>query len=156
MQNNNEQKSNIRNSSCSCCCRCDCSCCRIFLMKWIKQNKIDLLCFVFSGIVYCLNKLILIDNSKGAIHYFLMCYLNDLMAPIFVLAISSMIFQCIGYELNRFSVIMAIGLFAALIWEFVIPMFKAESVTDPIDFLCYIIGAGVFYLIKRLDCIYFS
>ena len=118
-------------------------------MKWIKNNKTE---FIFCGVIiliYCLNKCVLIKNSRGISGYFLRCYLDDLMAPIFILALSSMILRWAGYELQNFWIILLIGVFAGVVWEYVIPFIKKSSVTDPYDLLCYIIGTIVYYGIKR-------
>lgn len=120
-------------------------------MKWIAENKTDLICCCISIIIYCVNKGLLQGNVSGALAYFTSCYLNDLMAPIFVLALSSMLLKRIGYELKKLWTIMLMGIVAGLIWEFIIPLFKTSSVTDPYDLLCYAIGSFVYYWIKKLE-----
>lgn len=118
-------------------------------MRWLKKNKFDMICCKVSIFIFCLNKGFLIKNYKGDIGYFFKCYLNDLMAPLFVLAISSMLLRWAGYETVKFWIIMIIGMFAAVIWEFVIPFVKMNSVMDVFDLFCYFVGTIVYYGIRE-------
>ena len=103
--------------------------------------------------IYILNKKVLINTYKGEESVFLKDYLNDLMAPVFVLLISSIVLRLAGYELNKFWMVMLIGLFAAIVWEFLIPLINQNSVTDPKDLICYMIGALVYYGIKNIKIV---
>lgn len=114
-----------------------------------NENKTDIICCIFSVLVYCVNREFLMKIFKGVMGYFVKCYLNDLTAPIFVLAVSSIILKWEGYELKKLWLIILIGLFAGLVWEFIIPLIKTSSVTDPYDLFCYFIGTLVYYGIKK-------
>ena len=117
----------------------------------MRENKRDILCCGFSMLTYCINSCFLKKRCTGVWGFFLKCYLNDLVAPIFVLALSGIILRRIGYELKKFWIIMAIGISAALAWEFVIPLMKSSSVTDLCDLLCYVAGTVVYYLIRKSE-----
>lgn len=119
-------------------------------MKWITKNKIDFICCTFIVLIYYINKRFLIKNCEGVIGYFFKCYLNDLIAPIWILALSSIILKQFGYELKKLWIIILIGLFSGLIWEFIVPLIKTTSVTDPYDLCCYIIGAIIYCGIKNI------
>lgn len=139
-------------SACGNCNNSNCGDCGFLLkMQWIKRNRMDLVCCCFSIFIFFLNKAILIRSSSGISGYFFKCYLNDLMAPICVLAMSSVILRCAGYEMEKFRIILLIGVFASLVWEFVIPLIKTSSVTDPNDLICYFVGTMAYYGIKRLQ-----
>ena len=56
--------------------------------------------------------------------------------------------------MKKLGVIMLLGVFAALVWEFIIPLFKPSSVTDPNDLICYLIGTMVYYLIRKITIKY--
>lgn len=118
-------------------------------MRWLKKNKKDFICCTFTVFVYYINTKFLIKNCTGIIGYFSKCYLNDLMAPILVLALSSIALKWSGYELNKLWIIILIGLFASLVWEFIIPFIKTTSVTDPYDLFCYAIGTIIYYGITK-------
>ncbi len=117
----------------------------------MRKNKKDVLCCGFSLLVYCINNVILKKQCAGLLGYFFRCYLNDLLAPIFVLALTGIILGQIGYELKKFWLIMLIGLSAAFVWEFIIPLIKSDSVTDPYDLLCYAGGTMGYYLIRKIE-----
>ena len=118
------------------------------MIRWIENNKTDIICCGISVIVYGLNRSFLISNCKGVIGYFMQCYLNDLVAPVFVLSLSSIILKWAGYELHRFGTIILIGAFAGFVWEFVIPLIKPSSITDSYDLVCYLIGTIGYYGVK--------
>ena len=122
-------------------------------MMKVNKNRTEFFGCALIVAIYILNKKVLINTYKGEESVFLKDYLNDLMAPVFVLLISIIVLRLAGYELNKFWMVMLIGLFAAIVWEFLIPLINQNSVTDPKDLICYMIGALVYYGIKNIKIV---
>ena len=122
-------------------------------MMKVNKNRTEFFGCALIVAIYILNKKVLINTYKGEESVFLKDYLNDLMAPVFVLLISSIVLRLAGYELNKFWMVMLIGLFAAIVWEFLIPLINQNSVTDPKDLICYMIPALVYYGIKNIKIV---
>ena len=120
-------------------------------MKSFKQaifeRKINIYCIVFAMWVYFINKTILIPNISGAIGLFCRCYLNDLVCPLFFLGYSQIMLIWINFELKSYKSIIALGMFAGVIWEFFAPIINYKSVTDYYDLLCYFLGSLFFAFI---------
>lgn len=110
-------------------------------------GRLNIICIVVSLSTYICNKIILRGRLHGLAGYFCSCYLNDLMSELFFLPVCSIIFACAGRKLKGYSVILALGMAAGAMWEFIAPIINARAVFDPLDLLCYFAGVNVYYLI---------
>lgn len=51
------------------------------------------------------------------------------------------------YGSTRFAVLLTI--FAAFVWEVLVPILDSTSVSDPVDAVCYVAGTAVYLLLRR-------
>lgn len=109
-------------------------------------KKRDIISFIFSLLMYCINQAFLKPNTYGAIGYFCRCYFNDLVCPLFFLAATNMMLGLVGNRIQGFRRILVFGLFMSLFWEYIGPLINKNSVSDPIDILFYLIGTGIYWV----------
>jgi hypothetical protein len=97
-----------------------------------------------SGVLglYFINNTLL-STPTNIIERFNAYYLNDMLAPILFLAYIN-----IALYIRSFKDIMTVTLLAGLFWEYVSPLFKANSVSDPLDICAYMMGGIIFYIIE--------
>lgn len=97
--------------------------------------------------IYVTNNIFLKPRSHSAIIH---GYLNDFLAIVMLLGIANilMVFFAPVPVWRTPRVFVAIATLAALYWEFVTPLY-AKSISDPLDFISYGLGA-VFFL--RFTC----
>ncbi len=119
----------------------------------VRQNKHELICAAAVTVAYMLNKLIFINITSGDWGYFFRCYFNDLICPIFFLSYCKFIFSLAKIRINNYFIFLGIGMAAGFAWEYVIPLFKHNSISDPYDLLCYFVGTHIYCLIHRLPLI---
>ena len=98
--------------------------------------------------VYALHRTIL--PMEGS--YFVHAHLHDLMAMPILLGWIDLIMDhgspaARFYGRTRFSV--ALTLIGAFVWEVVVPMIDPRSVPDPVDALCYVVGAIAYLALRR-------
>ena len=80
---------------------------------------------------------------------FFIGYFNDLICPLFFFSYANMLLITVGKEIARLWVICLVSLCTSCVWEFVAPLMKPSSTTDPLDIFCYITGGVVYWAILR-------
>lgn len=101
-------------------------------------------------IVTCIFVLYITNNKiikKTEITFFLN-YFNDCMCPIFLLAFTNIIMWFNGKYISRlWQMLLLIGL-CGIFWEFY--SLNKNSVADPMDMICYLVGAMGYWGLKKI------
>lgn len=116
------------------------------LRKSIAENPTDFILLFVTAALYLLNNLILKQNTQGVLREFLICYFNDVMAPIALLAYSNILLGTTGKRLCSIRHILLFCLCAGFVWEFLAPTLKEGSVTDPCDMIAYLFGGSAYWI----------
>ena len=123
-------------------------------MKNVKRsyNKapVNFYLVIISFSVYCLNQLFFKAQTNGWIHYLLQCHFNDVLAGLLLMSYSNFLLSIHEKAITKLHQIILYCLLVGLFWEYVIPLIKTNSVSDPIDILCYIIGGMIYWCFYRL------
>lgn len=84
------------------------------------------------------------------IRYFMNCYFNDIWGTTaFWLGLSSVLAFVKRDFSFKFYHIAILTFLCGLFWEYITPIYRKESVCDPIDIICYLFGGTMFwYLFK--------
>ena len=121
-------------------------------MKNKKKQKIDIE-FLLIGItifLYALNNLFFKRMTEGAFYYFFVGYFNDLICPLFFISYVNIILSFIHKRISNLVHIILLCLICGLVWEFVAPFLKKDSVTDVFDLVCYCWGGSLYWLIHKI------
>ena len=114
--------------------RCPASCLRLNLT----------LAFGIFGL-YLLNQFIFKQIGPSFFRF----YFNDLLAMPLLLAYSNSLYAIFGktkYALATPIRILALTLFAALVWEAAAPIFIERSIGDLLDVGAYLVGGALYYM----------
>ena len=115
-----------------------------------RKNGIQLVIFFVSLSLYLLNRLLLKDITEGLIHWFLVCYWNDITGAIaFSAFLHSIIFHYSKKEIGLWGIIVIL-LICGLFWEIITPLFRKNSVGDVWDIVAYESGGIIYYLNIKL------
>ena len=117
----------------------------------VFKCRMNILCIGIALIIYCFNKLILINISSGLVGCFFRCYLNDLVCPLFFLGYCQILFLWVGYELFSYKSCLFLGMSAGIVWEYFAPVINTRAVSDSLDLLCYFIGINIYVALIRFD-----
>ena len=120
------------------------------LRKSIAENPTDLILLFVTAALYLLNNLILKQNTRGVLREFLICYFNDVMAPMALLAYSNILLGTTGKRLCSIRHIFPFCLCAGFVWEFLAPILKEGSVADPCDMIAYLFGGSVYWIMMLI------
>lgn len=123
----------------------------MFCLKKIKftRKRIDILIIVTVLALYSLNNIFFKNITSGIIHEFLVCHFNDLICPFFFLSYCNLLLNTQNKGISRLSTIIIVCALCGFVWEYIAPYLKHSSISDPIDFLCYVIGGTLYYFLLR-------
>lgn len=114
------------------------------------MKRVHLTLLLLAGGFYLLNRLVLQPITSGWLHWFLVCYANDLFAGLAMVAWTDLLL-----ELGRLPPIRSwrqtvpLLFLCGLVWEVLAPMWKPGAVFDPWDFLAYQVGGILWLLLAR-------
>lgn len=112
----------------------------------MKQKKNIL---IFSGaILFCLlNQKIKyhIPNKK----WFMTCYFNDIVGGIGFVAYYSYFFDSYKRRSAELIEIEILMLFCGIFWEYITPLFRNNTVSDPWDIVAYLSGGFLYWVIIK-------
>lgn len=113
----------------------------------IKNRPINIILIVITLFLYFLNNIFFKKLTSGWLNIFMVGYFNDLICPFFFLSYCNILLISCGKEIRKLIFLLLFSLCAGIVWEFIAPIFKENSVTDIFDLLCYLIGTFFYWLI---------
>ncbi len=116
---------------------------------FFRKNKFDVLLMLIVIVLYVANNMFIKPYSFGRIHVFFDGYFNDLMAPLFMLGYSNIVLSSKNMRISSLLVIVIFIGTAGCVWEFLAPLMKESSISDPLDLVCYICGAVFYWILQR-------
>jgi hypothetical protein len=119
------------------------------LVESVRKRPINLILLISVIIAYLFNNLFLKEQSSGLLRLFFVGYFNDLICPLFFFSYANMLLITVNKEITRLWVTCLISFCTSCVWEFVAPLMKPSSTTDPLDIVCYVTGGIVYWAILR-------
>jgi hypothetical protein len=128
-----------------------CSCCIYLYVAIVKKYLItNILLLSFCTFVYSVN-IWFKQQPLSEGFPFIRNHLNDTMAMVVVLSCTSITLNISKINnISSLKLIIHMCAFCGILWEFVAPLIKPNSVTDYWDILCYYIGGLIYYLIIKI------
>ena len=80
----------------------------------------------------------------------MICYLNDLICPLFFVSYSNLLLITINKEIKKLKWLIIFGFCSGLVWEFVAPIIKPHAVKDIVDIIFYLLGTFLYWCIIKL------
>jgi len=111
---------------------------------------INLSIFITCIILYGFNTIIFSSINNYNLHYFFSSYFNDLLAPLLLFSYINLILSLIDKKMYSLKYLFLIIILSSFVWEFIAPIFKPNSISDPIDILFYFIGTMVYWIIYKM------
>lgn len=91
-------------------------------------------------------KIVAVDNEY--IMYFLNGYLNDILGTIVFLLCLSIVLSFLSKEFTfKLVHVELIVLICGILWEYVTPLYRKDTVSDPFDILAYTFGGLLFWYV---------
>ena len=118
------------------------------MLNIIRKEKINISLMFLVLFLYILNNYILIPFiNYDPIKLFLSSYFDDLISTICFMAYVNFILSFQNKIIIKLKDIIIFCFILGIIWEYITPMYKADSVSDILDIVCYIFGGTIYYII---------
>lgn len=111
-------------------------------------------CILLNLIVFCISIALYLVNEfyfkKVTNFSFIHGYYNDVLAPILLLCYSNILLTFYKKKVIRilsFRHIMCFIFVVGMYWEYITPLYKADSVSDIYDIASYLFGALIYYCV---------
>lgn len=119
----------------------------------MKKNNINLInlfldvfCMSIVFLLYLLNNIVLKKTFQyTAVGWFFIGYFNDLICPIGFMSYLNLVCSYAKIRIEKLLAIQVCVFAAGLVWEFVAPIVKPNSVIDIWDLVCYQFGGILYY-----------
>ena len=78
-------------------------------------------------------------------------YFNDILAGIILIAFTNLMFELKNISIKKIVHIEMYLLAVGIFWEYITPLYKTSSISDPFDILAYMFGGIVYWIIFKLN-----
>ena len=116
----------------------------------LKEFPLNGYVIIITMAFYCINRFFLKTHTVGWLNYILRCHFNDFLCGALFTAYSNVFLNTRHALLNKLPHILAYCFCAGLVWEFVAPFVRKDSISDWLDILCYMLGGIAYWLALRL------
>lgn len=80
-------------------------------------------------------------------------YFNDILAGGIIITYINLLFIFLRrpqYCLRQFWIIVCVNIIIGFFWEFIAPLYKSDSITDPYDLVAYTFGGCIYYTVIKI------
>ena len=121
------------------------------LKDFFRNNRFEVICFSVVLIFYAGNKFLFIPFlPEGKLHLFFSCFFNDFLCPILFLPACCIILKWAGVNIQSYWLLLLLIVIGGLTWEYLIPLFLVNKVSDMIDIIFYLVGMNVYYVLMYM------
>jgi hypothetical protein len=114
-----------------------------------KKNLVNIILCITVPLLYQLNNIYFKKISLNFLRYIFVCYFNDALAAILILAFSNLLLIKIHKSIFEFKYIFLFITACGCVWEFITPLYKRNSITDYYDFIAYYVGAIIYFILVK-------
>lgn len=115
-----------------------------------KKNSVNGTLCIIVPLLYQLNNIYFKKINLQFLKYIFVCYFNDALAAILILAFSNLLLIKVHSSIFKFKYIFLFITACGCVWEFITPLYKENSITDYYDFIAYYIGAMIYFILVRI------
>ena len=108
-------------------------------------RRVNLFLILFTLLIYAINQRIKTQIENETLHWFMNCYFNDILGSITFIAYCNFVFSFRSYHMTSLIQIEGILFLCGLFWEYVTPLFRPTTVSDPFDLLAYLCGGFLYW-----------
>lgn len=113
-----------------------------------KLHRLENISIFFTCVIlHLMNVLVFLKINNSSLHYFFSGYFDDLLAPILLLSYVNLILSIYNKKIYTLRYLILFILLVSIVWEYLVVYIKPNSVSDPFDILCYVLGTIIYWII---------
>lgn len=113
------------------------------------SRKNNLILISITLVLYLINQCLKTEIPIEPIRLFMSCYFNDMIGGITFCAYCSLMLSLCNKSINKLFQILLLMFFCGIFWEYVTPLFRLNTVSDPFDILAYILGGIIYWSLLK-------
>lgn len=102
-------------------------------------------------VLYIINQCIKDKIPIYGVKWFMTCYFNDTMGGITFMAYCGLVSEHYHRRMTKLWQVVLLMTSCGFFWEYITPLFRPNTITDPWDILAYVCGGLIYWLIIRGD-----
>lgn len=100
--------------------------------------------------LYCINQYIKTRINFEPLKWFLSCYFNDIIGSITFMSYCGIVLEIFHRKMLKLHQIILLMFCCGLFWEYITPLFRSNTISDPFDIVAYILGGTIYWGITNL------
>ena len=125
-----------------------CLCCNVNCFNHVNNRTKCLIYAIGLGIICLINKSGFFALENRHIKWFFSGYLNDILGSVIFLLYLCLVQSFLKRKyIFRFVHIVIITFFCGILWEYLTPVYRPDTVSDPWDILAYMFGGVLFWYV---------
>ena len=109
----------------------------------------NILIMIICVLLYGMNHIMKPWYNNEIISLFMNGYFNDILAGLFLISFTNVLLYKVNKSIHKLVHIEIYLLIVGIFWEYITPLYKTNSTSDPIDILAYMLGGFVYWSIIK-------
>ncbi len=111
------------------------------------MHKKNIILISVTVLLYIINQFTKNNIQIDEIRWFMTCYFNDTIGGITFMAYCGIVFENYHIRLIKLWQIILLMTWCGIFWEYITPIFRSDTTSDPLDILAYVCGGIIYWLI---------
>ena len=109
----------------------------------------NVLIMIICVLLYGMNHIMKPWYNNEIISLFMNGYFNDILAGLFLISFTNVLLYKVNKSIHKLVHIETYLLIVGIFWEYITPLYKTNSTSDPIDILAYMLGGFVYWSMNK-------
>ena len=118
---------------------------------WLMVRRKNFILILVTIVLYIINQYIKNKIPIEGIRWFMTCYFNDTIGGITFMAYCGLVFEHYHRRMTKLWQIILLMASCGFFWEYITPLFRTNTISDPWDILAYVCGGIIYWLIMRSE-----
>lgn len=127
------------------------SCSDNLCSDWLMVRRKNFILILVTIVLYIINQCIKNKIPIEGIRWFMTCYFNDTIGGITFMAYCGLVFEHYHRRMTKLWQIILLMASCGFFWEYITPLFRTNTISDPWDILAYVFGSIIYWLIMRSE-----
>lgn len=127
------------------------SCSDNLCSDWLIVRRKNFILILVTIVLYIINQCIKNKIPIEGIRWFMTCYFNDTIGGITFMAYCGLVFEHYHRRMTKLWQIILLMASCGFFWEYITPLFRTNTISDPWDILAYVCGGIIYWLIMRSE-----